>query len=177
MNHLLDRGHKRLLFVGACPGDANTRDRIRGFRLATAARGVLTDESHLIVAPEAEGLDQPHLAALIERLRSPERPTAIFAAGARLALQVVGAARNLGLSVPEDLSVVGYDDPDFLALAYPSMTTVRQPLAEMAAKAVELMFDAARTGDPRPRQEVLAPDLVVRESTAHLSLPHTGDLP
>jgi DNA-binding LacI/PurR family transcriptional regulator len=94
------------------------------------------------------------------------RPTAIFAGNDLSALGVLRAAREAGLRVPEDLSVVGFDDIPLSAWSTPPLTTVHQPLAEMAAVAVRtLLENTSSDGTLRHRVE-LATDLVVRESTA-----------
>ena len=94
------------------------------------------------------------------------RPTAIFAGNDLSALGVLRAARQAGLRVPEDLSVVGFDDIPLSEWSTPALTTVRQPLTEMARVAVQILLESAESRGPVKRRVELATDLVVRESTA-----------
>jgi DNA-binding LacI/PurR family transcriptional regulator len=101
-----------------------------------------------------------------ELLRLPEPPTAIFAANDLQALGVYEAARGAGLRIPEDLSVVGFDDLPVVAWVDPPLTTVHQPLTEMAVAATELALALGR-GEPVPQAGVeLGTTLTVRASTA-----------
>ena len=160
VDHLIDLGHRKVAFLGACPDTSNTRDRLWGFRDALGTRGLLP--SGEAFSREALGIGEVAEALLLDLVEAGT--TAVFAAGPRLALSLLALAGRAGLRVPDDLSIVGYDDPDFLALAYPAITTVRQPLAEMASRACDLLL-----ADPfaAPRAPVLLqPRLVVRGSTA-----------
>jgi DNA-binding LacI/PurR family transcriptional regulator len=105
-------------------------------------------------------------AAALDLLNRPEPPTAIFTGNDLQALGVYQAARELGLRIPDDLSVVGFDDLPIATQVYPALTTVRQPLAAMAAAATELALALGR-GEAAPRIGVeLATSLRVRQSTA-----------
>ena len=155
VEHLADLGHRRIAFLGARPDTSNTRDRLRGFRDTLAARG-LTPTGE-ILEPEALGLGEATEARLFDLIG--EGTTAVFAAGPRLALGLLAVAQRAGLRVPEELSIVGYDDADFLALAHPAITTVRQPLAEMASRAADLLLSPEPgLASPPP----LLPQLVAR---------------
>jgi LacI family transcriptional regulator len=99
-------------------------------------------------------------------LELPEPPTAIFAGSDEVALGVVEAARARGLRVPEDLSVVGFDDTQVARLAAPPLTTVRQPLQEMGAVALRTALRLAHGGKVDSHHVELATELVVRRSTA-----------
>jgi DNA-binding LacI/PurR family transcriptional regulator len=176
VNHLADLGHRRILFLGACPQDSNTVDRVRGFQTAMKARLLPVGEESLLVVDEALGFDAAIEEDLFRRIAQPDGPTAVFAAGSRLAMQLLAGAQKRGLSVPQDLSIVGYDDPDFLSLAYPPITTVRQPLSDMAAAACAVLLGRLETRDPRPAKRLLDPELIVRgtasapqDPSSHLS--------
>lgn len=105
-------------------------------------------------------------AAAAELLSHPERPTAVFACNDLQALGVYQAAREAGLRIPEDLSVVGFDDLPVAALVHPPLTTVHQPLAEMAAAATELALALGRGEKPAQVGLEIATTLTVRRSTA-----------
>jgi DNA-binding LacI/PurR family transcriptional regulator len=162
--HLVELGHRRIAFVGDKPTDhyrfRSSRDRTTGYERALARAG-------LEMRPEyvREGTQSRHLARSIaeELLGLPERPTAIFAASDTQAVGVLEAARALGLGVPGDLSVVGFDDVEIAA--YVGLTTVRQPLFESGRRGVELLLQAL-AGEPlAARSETLPIELVVRETT------------
>jgi DNA-binding LacI/PurR family transcriptional regulator len=95
-----------------------------------------------------------------------DRPTAVFAANDLQALGVYQAARELGLGIPGDLSVVGFDDPLFVAWVDPPLTTVQQPLTEMAVAATELALALGRGEKARQTRLQIATSLTVRDSTA-----------
>jgi len=166
VNHLAELGHERVIFLGACPDTSNTIDRVRGFRTAMKSRGLRCEDDDILLAPTAFGFNEEIEAELSRRLTGANAPTAVFAAGAFLALQTQGLAHRLGLTVPERLSVIGYDDPEYLRIAYPAISTVRQPLAEMAEVACDLVVAQLRSGDPRPERRLLDPTLIIRGSTA-----------
>jgi LacI family transcriptional regulator, xylobiose transport system transcriptional regulator len=99
-------------------------------------------------------------------LRLPDPPTAVFTANDLQAFGVYEAARQAGLRIPEDLSVVGFDDLSFTQWAGPPMTTVRQPLVQMGAAAASLVLELAAGEEPRSTRVELATMLVLRQSTA-----------
>ena len=166
VNHLADQGHRSVLFLGACPEDSNTQDRLKGFWTAVKSRGSLDPaRCQELVTDTALGYGPETEADILRRLYALEGPTAIFAAGARLAMQVLTTVRTAGLRVPEDVAIVGYDDPEFLQLCFPSITTIRQPLAEMASRACQMILDQISTRDPRAERVLLEPSLIIRGSS------------
>lgn len=161
-NHLIELGHRRIAIITGPPALLCSRARLDGYRGALERAGLNLDEQ--LVRPGdfrvKAGYEQ---AAALFRLR--DRPTAVFAGNDLAALGVLRAAREAGLRVPEDLSVVGFDDIPLAEWSTPALTTVRQPLTEMAAVAVRILLERAEGGPLKQRVE-LATDLVVRESTA-----------
>jgi LacI family transcriptional regulator len=162
--HLLELGHRRVAFVGDKPRDGfrfvSSRDRTVGYERALQEYG-------LPVRPEyvREGTHSRHVARSIaeELLRLPERPTAIFAASDTQALGVLEAARTLGIRVPDELSVIGYDDIEIAS--YAGLTTIRQPLFESGRRGAEILLGALAGRQPPARVETLSLDLVVRGTT------------
>jgi DNA-binding LacI/PurR family transcriptional regulator len=163
--HLLELGHRRIAFVGDKPVDpfrfASSRDRTRGYELALGRAGVEVRREYV-----REGTHSRTVARSIalELLRLPEPPTAIFAASDTQAVGVLEAARALGLRVPEQLSVVGFDDVE--VAAYASLTTVRQPLFESGRRGAELLLQALAGELLGAYSEQLPIELVVRGTTA-----------
>ena len=139
------------------------RARLDGYRAAIEAAG-LPNDPDLVVRANLTREDGYRAAG--DLLSRPDRPTAIFAANDLQALGVYQAAREAGLRIPEDLSVVGFDDLPVVAWVDPPMTTVHQPLTEMAAAATELALALGR-GEKAPQVGLeIATTLTVRESTA-----------
>ena len=162
IGHLLELGHRRIGFITGRPNVGATTERLAGYREALAGAGVPVIESDIVVGDFME--PRGHDAAL-ELLRRPHPPTAVFASSDSAAFGVLRAARELGLSVPDDLSVVGFDDVPEAALLTPPLTTVRQPLREMGRAAVrQLMLLLADHAQP-PTRLVLETELVLRGAT------------
>src|SRR6478609_2966145 len=161
--HLLALGHRRIAVVGGPADVLCSRARIDGYRAAM-------DEANVTVDPTLISHGLFHVDEGINRgralLRLPDRPTAIFTGNDLQALGVYQAAREARLHIPEDLSVVGFDDLPVARWVGPPLTTVRQPLVEMAVAAAELVLEMANGDAPSQARLELATELVVRESTA-----------
>ena len=162
-DHLLTLGHRRIgVITGPSDGVASRR-RLLGYHTALAAAGTmpvpaLQVEGNFIVSGGAAGAER--------LLDLAEPPTAIFAFNDSMAVGALQVARALGLRVPEDLSVVGFDDTIEAEVAYPPLTTVRQPLKELGRMAVDLLFRLLADQGSEPVHVELATRLVVRSSTA-----------
>jgi DNA-binding LacI/PurR family transcriptional regulator len=161
--HLLSLGHRRIAVIGGPEAILCSRARIDGYRAAM-------DEAGVPVGPELISHGHFHVAEGIDRgralLRLKDRPTAIFAGNDLQALGVYQAAREARLHIPEDLSVVGFDDLPVTRWVSPPMTTIRQPLLDMATAAAEMVVAMSRGETPPQLRLELATELVVRESTA-----------
>ncbi len=161
--HLIDLGHRRIAFISGPPELLCSRARLDGYRAALETAGLPVEEELLRQGDFYVGGGYEQTTALLA-LEQP--PTAIFAGSDLQALGTIEAAREAGLRVPEQLSVVGFDDLPLSRWASPPLTTIRQPLTEMAALAVRILLESADGGEPSHRRVELATDLVVRESTA-----------
>ncbi|MFE9749050.1 LacI family DNA-binding transcriptional regulator [Saccharothrix saharensis] len=163
-SHLLDAGHRRIAFVGGPETIGQVADRRKGAERALARAG-----AEPITVLETARLDVAEGRRAGERLAglpTSRRPTAAFCANDMLALGLLQQAVRLGLRVPEDLAIVGYDDIDFAAAAAVPLTSVAQPRQLLGRTAAELLLAEARnpTGHAH-QQRVFEPELVVREST------------
>jgi len=161
--HLLGLGHRRIAVISGPADVMCSRARIDGYRTALEGAGVAVDPALVRHGDFFVGGGYLHGSEL---LALPDPPTAIFAGSDLQALGVLRAARERGLRVPEDLSVVGYDDLPVAAWIGPPLTTVHQPLQEMAATAARMVLDLARGEQPTNLRIDLATELVIRESTA-----------
>jgi len=166
-NLLISLGHRRIAVIKGPPDQSASAARYQGFVNALSAHELPLDPE--LVQPGdftfASGRD-----AAYKLLSGRQRPTAVFASNDDMALGVLAAAQRLGLSVPGELSVAGFDDSPTAALVWPPLTTVRQPVAEMARAAVEMLVggsraDAVTAVDEADLHKVLAHELIVRDST------------
>jgi LacI family transcriptional regulator len=163
-NHLLDLGHTRVAFISGGPGFASSMLREDGFRAAMAARGVWVDPALVAVG---DYTFESGKAAAAQILSRTERPTAVFASNDEMALGVIHQALSLGISTPRDLSVIGFDDFPSAQYSIPPLTTVRQPVGEMAALAVQRLIEhaASRAPDMRVDRAIVPHSLILRGST------------
>jgi LacI family transcriptional regulator len=167
--HLLELGHTKIRYIGGPPGAACDIVRAHGWAAAMAEAGIAVKLDDI---PRAGFTFRHGLAAATALLTSDDRPTAIFAGSDISATGVLEAARRLGLQVPGDLSVVGFDDTVLAHTSAPPLTTVHQPIAEIGAAAVSILLRLSR-GEIIPAKRVeLATELVVRSSTG---APHDSE--
>jgi LacI family transcriptional regulator len=163
--HLLELGHRRIGFILGKTGRGATDERYRGFRDEMEASGTAVD-TDLVKTGNSVFADGLVCADLI--LRSPSPPTAIFASNDDTAAAVISAARRMGLSLPDELSVAGFDDAPVASMIWPELTTIRQPVAALARTATDLIIEHSprRRGWPDPvPHRLLDFELVVRDST------------
>ena len=144
-------------------GGSRPRSGSSGYHAALAAAGVLPSDE-LVVEGDFER--SSGFAAANELLDLPDPPTAVFAANDNMAIGVLQAARERGISVPEDLSVVGFDDSEAAGVVTPTLTTVRQPLAELGRTAVSLLMRMIERQRLEALRVELATRLVIRGSAA-----------
>ena len=161
--HLLQLGHRRVAYVGGSPTAACSQARMAGFRAVMEAAGLPVPDGYV-----QDGLFryQDGIEGTTALFALPAPPTAVFAACDEVAAGVVEAARAHGLRVPEDLSVVGFDDTQLARYGSPPLTTVRQPLRDMGAVALRTALRMAAGEKIDSHHVELATELVVRGSTA-----------
>ncbi len=163
VDHLVALGHRRIACItGDLDIDAG-RDRLTAFQQSVTRHGLDAD-SDLIV--EGDFLVDGGYRAAGQLLDLPDRPTAVFASSDTAAFGVLRLARERGLDVPGDLSVVGFDDIPEAMTSDPPLTTIRQPLAEMGRRAVQLLLEKIDEPDRTVSHVRLPVELVVRQSTA-----------
>lgn len=161
--HLISLGHTRIALISGPEDVLCCRARQAGYESAMKAAGLPIDPNLIVSAPLTR---EDGCAAARTLLNRRQPPTAIFASNDLQALGVYQAAREAGLRIPHDLSVVGFDDLPVVAWVDPPMTTVHQPLTEMAAAAAELALALGRGEHPQQIGVEIATTLTVRESTA-----------
>ena len=164
VDHLVERGHRRIAFLGWPGGSDVGDDRQGGWLTALQRHGIAP-------GPQAQSLEDlaEARARAADLLESPEPPTAIVCASDVLAVGVLHTLRRLGLRAGEDVAVTGFDDSPTAALIEPALTSVRQPLEQVASEVVRVLgnlLPGRPTLDPTPPSGVLVtPSLVVRDST------------
>lgn len=163
VQHLVDLGHTRIGFLAGRPDLESARLREDGYRRTLAGAGIAVDENLIRVGGyRAETAGAPAR----ELLSLPDRPTAIFAANDLTAIRTMEVATELGLRVPDDLSVVGFDNVPEAYQSEPALTTVAQPLRQLGEQAMTMLL-ALLQGKELPQQHLtLATRLIVRGSTA-----------
>ncbi|MET7401891.1 LacI family DNA-binding transcriptional regulator [Dactylosporangium sp. NPDC005572] len=161
--HLLDLGHRRIAVITGPVEYLCARARLEACRAAMDAAGVPFDPS---LVRNGTFCFEDGLALGLSLLRLPDPPTAILCGDDLQALGVYEAARQLGVAIPDRLSVIGFDDIEVTRWCGPPMTTVRQPFAEMGAAAARMVLALAAGEEPDPGRVELATTLVVRGSTA-----------
>ncbi|MGJ4729225.1 LacI family DNA-binding transcriptional regulator [Luteimonas sp. SDU101] len=161
MEHLYGLGHQRIAVVGGPPDNPLHQQRLEGARAAAREQGCL---EWLTPVPGDFSVESGHAAAL-QLLRQASAPTAAFCFSDQMALGVLAACRDLGVRVPEDFSVVGFDDLASSRYLSPPLTTISQPMRELGVRAVGLLLAIIQGGDA-PHQQTLDFSLMLRGSTA-----------
>ena len=165
--HLLAMGHRRIGYVGDAfvnPfGFTSSRDRFAGYQRAMVEAGQAPADGHVALGAHGR-YEARDLAA--HMLAQADRPTAIFAASDTQALGVLAAAQDLGLHVPDDLSVIGYDDIE--ACDFVGLTTVRQHLFESGRQGAQLLMSEIAERAPTAPEVVIQPEIALRRTTAPL---------
>lgn len=161
--HLLSLGHQRIAYIGGPSSAACSQARMHGYRAAMEAAGEPVPAEYVKTGSYHH---RDGLVGATALLNLPRPPTAVFAGSDETAAGVVEAARCRGLRIPEDLSLVGFDDTQVAQFASPPLTTVRQPLREMGAVALRFALRLAAGEKLDSHHVELATELVVRRSTA-----------
>ncbi len=161
--HLVELGHRRVAAISGPSDMLCSRARIDGYRSALESAGIAVDPT---LVDSGNFYVEAGYDAARRLLDRRDRPTAIFAGSDMQAIGALRAAQELGLRVPDDVSLVGYDDLPLAQWTVPALTTVRQPLAEMGAAATRMVLELAAGSTPAVTRVNLATELVVRESTA-----------
>jgi DNA-binding LacI/PurR family transcriptional regulator len=164
--HLVSLGHRNIAYVGGADEISNSADRWTGFSEAMKEQGLPIHESNVIKGRKWQ-LDDKERMALIRALSTRNRPTAVFAAGYSFALDVYAAASTVGLRLPEQLSVVGVDDPSSAPHLSPPLTTLRQPLAQLGHAAVSALVSQIQNlpGEAAAIRTLWA-ELIIRRSSS-----------
>jgi len=163
VDYLVSLGHRRIAFVTSDFTGAE-RGRRAGYSEGLETRGIDPDPSLIISQGEGQW-HRGECPALMELIRNGNAPTAIFASNDFKAIRIVRLLHRLGLSIPDDVSLVGFDDIDAAAMVTPGLTTIHQPIDKMIDIGVRILIKRMDGRDGPTEHEVLRPWLVEREST------------
>ncbi len=162
VEHLIALGHRRIACITPGPPiEVPSAERLRGYRAALEAHNIPFEEAAVRYAKYDESSGSE---AILSLLQMPERPSAVFVASDEVAFGVLHAARSAGLSLPEDLAIVGFDDLPASNYITPSLTSVHVPAHEVGVVATQMLIEMIQT-DNRPASRLLETNLVIRESS------------
>lgn len=170
--HLLDLGHRRIATILGPKNEECTSERLKGYRRAHREAEVGLDEA-LIIQGEWTAISGNE--AIKKLVRSKVPFTAVAAQNDRMAVGAVRALRELGYKVPDDISVVGYDDIPLATFFDPPLTTIKQPVDQFGVEGVRMLIEAIRLGTHTPKTVTLEPQLVERATTMFYSRIEGGD--
>jgi LacI family transcriptional regulator len=159
VSHLVRLGYKRIATIAGPEHSTAGLDRKQGYISALKDRDIDIDESLIIEADFSEAGGYQAMKDLL-----PSKPDAVFAASDIMAIGAMRAAREMGLSIPEDVAFVGFDDLPLSSPPSPSLTTVRQPIYRFGRTAVETLIDLIENGSEPPRRILMSTELIIRES-------------
>jgi LacI family transcriptional regulator, galactose operon repressor len=160
--HLLELGHRRIALLTGRPDLQSAQLREQGYRQALAAAGVPVEEELILLGDYDPAVATERARQL---LTTPDPPTAVFAANDMSAIATIEAAAGLGLRVPGDLSVVGFDNIPESALCTPPLTTVNQPIRQMGQRSIQLLLQLISGEPPDATHITLATNLILRQTT------------
>ncbi len=165
IEHLVDVGHRRIAFVGGPDRIGQVRDRRDGALAAMKDAG-LPQEALIMIRTEALSVEEGRSAgARIAGIARSGRPTAAFCANDLLAVGLLQRCVELGIAVPDDLAIVGYDDIEFSSAAAVPLTSVRQPRRDLGRTAARLLLDESTNPEHQHEQVLFTPELIARAST------------
>lgn len=159
--YLINLGHRRIGFISGPLNVILSRDRLKGFRQAMAQHNIPI-ESFLV--QEGDFSFESGYNMMMKFLALDQPPTAVFAANDEMAIGAIKAIKSKGLHVPDDISVVGFDDIKFASIYEPALTTISQPMFEIGKKAMELLIKLINKDQLEKNQYILEDQLVIRET-------------
>lgn len=165
IQYLIDTGHKR---IGTITGPQNTAvgvDRKSGYLQALLKNNIAIDQSLIV---EGTFTDQSGYNSMKQLL--PAKPDAVFAASDHMALGAMRAIRENGLEIPDDISIIGFDDFPLASPSQPALTTIRQPIVQFCSEALKMLIDLVEDGLEPPRKVLLEAEFVIRDSTKDRTL-------
>lgn len=162
--HLIDLGHRRIACLAGPADLTSSTQRIEGWRSALAQHGLTQESADLLW--HSDFSSQGGFTTMQSILASPQRPTAVFVCNDLMGMGALSAAHEAGVRVPQDMSLIGFDDIELARFASPALTTIAQPKHRIGVTAVDMLLERIQGGRVQARQVRLQPELIVRHSTA-----------
>ncbi len=161
-NHLISLGHQNIGIISGPENSTITNDRLRGIKAALEEAGLAYNSANRMYGDYS--IPSGAMAAS-DLLSLPDAPTAIFCMNDEMAIGAISQAKKMGLNVPGDISITGFDDISFSEFCDPPLTTVSQPAEEFGSNAMEMLYDLINDEEPANKNIFLPFELVIREST------------
>ena len=165
--HLIELGHRRIACLAGPANLNSSAQRIEGWRTALAQSGLAAEASDLLW--HSDFSSQGGFTTMQAILRSPQVPTAVFVCNDLMGLGALSAAHEAGVRIPQDMSLIGFDDIELARFACPALSTIAQPKQRIGVTAVDMVLERIQGGRVEARQVILQPELIVRNSTARIN--------
>ncbi|MCM3791511.1 LacI family transcriptional regulator [Domibacillus indicus] len=162
-NHLISLGHQKIAMITEDTTFSTLQARVNGYKKALEEAGLSYDKN--LVLTNNTSLEEGK-KSMLSLLKKVSPPTAVFASTESLAIGAMQGAHELNLNVPDEVSIIGFDDTVLSTICEPPLTTVAQPIEEMGEKAVELLIEEIEKKKASKQRVMLSPKLIVRKSTA-----------
>jgi LacI family transcriptional regulator len=166
VNYLINEGHTRIAFIKGLPGTYANETRLNGYKQALRAAGISIDEQ-LIVGDDFRSFNGYLRTKTLLNLSNP--PTAIFTAGDLIALGALEACREIDINIPNELSLITFDDPVFASYLSPALTAVEQPRLKIAEIAVAMLCSRMKNPNDKRKKILVEPKLNIRSSVVHIT--------
>ncbi|MEX0297744.1 MAG: LacI family DNA-binding transcriptional regulator [Kordiimonas sp.] len=166
VNYLINQGHKRIAVITGPKDNSNTEQRLEGYRTSLGSAGIAIDTDIIFEGDFRLASGQSAVTRMLKQ--TSELPTAIFCMNDEMAIGAINGLSSAGLTVPEDMSVIGFDDIDFAAFVTPQLTTIAQPANEMGQRGATLLIQMIEEQSPSDQDIVLPFEFVVRNSVSKI---------
>ena len=163
--HLLQLGHRRIACIAGPQTLSSARQRVQGYRRALHEAGLTADDKLLRCTDFTSAGGHAAMCSLLDITPSSDRPSAVFASNDLMAIGAICAAAAKGLSIPKDLSVIGFDDIALAAFSNPPLSSIAQPKHQTGELAAQLLLQRIAQPDRELQRAILQPSLLVRQST------------
>ena len=166
MQHLLECGHKRIAYIGGPGYDASVQQRLKAYQDTLKEAGILVEKEYVRQGDFSMESGYKEILNLLAEAKN--KPTALFAANDNMAIGAIKGIVEKGLQVPEDISVVGFDDIEMAEYYHPSLTTIHQDQYAIGMQAAELLFELMQNGKVKTNKIIMKQTLKVRQSTREI---------
>lgn len=168
MEYIISLGHKKIATISSLNNYISTVLRLKAYKDSLELHGIEVKEEYIALA-NADYSFKSGKAAAYKLLQQKDRPTAIFCISDTIALGTITAARELGIKVPDDLTVTGFDDVDYTTMFHPYITTIEQPCYELGKNSFKILYECMNNGKEINKNVVLPYKFIKRESSASIN--------